>query len=880
MAVTLLTCLIFISCAGSNNPVTSQLDNLTGSRDITTLGQSSHQFWGYWNVSIDPDTLEIDAVPLRSAEFTCNVTQFMQPPSQPTHQISFTVLAGSDPVNGYFEVDVTLRHPFPGINQYRGFDVKGLLISDGSYALQHDTTATYGGPGDTQLMNADGHSRWWNPTEFTTFGTIFGYTPGGLAPPVFPTATINPYKYFTDSIEYDEPVWSIETGDRGTFPTDPGIYTRPYFIQFAMDGSTVEFNFNYAVDASWELPDPDGAPDYDVDSYPLSANSAEPYCISVADIGSNAYYIAPDDFGGNLNLAVTVYDWQSVQNPGGLPAELSALWLDSPVLTTPVDILSTATILPDGPTSSVFEVSIGSLNLTQSGDEPMFVIAETSDGFGYEPQIAGGDMFDHPDAILSSYFQTSVTILDNGGGAPIVTSIDPNEGFSGEVLIDVLVGGENFANGAQVELRHDTWDTIEADNEVMSGAGTLITCDIDLDLAGSGLWDVVVINPDLLEGMLEDGFTVICPDAVHTYDDKYQLLSFLYYNYCQRGDLTILEAGQYAGDAVIKRAYTSDPDYTGYYVRFDPDNPTDIPEYDYFNVPGRSDGEAAYVTMTAQIDQNPANAHIGVVNGRMFDVVQVVDDGGNWVEDVKVDTEPETYPNKYPLIPGLDFDDEGDMWLVTDIRGEWYPAVEREDPIWQLRHYELQETAPYYSENIGDRLDITGDLTDSDWNSWAVALYVADIAISYTEDVMFVWAFSIQGINQSLFVKYDLSTSPPSYIETQDLVPTAVGCSNPYAGMSRADIEFDHTDLSLESCRLMVMYQTYSGTLEINLMRLDTDLNVLADEMVTSGMGAWDNPHAIAFNTDPSLRNLITIDMDSSYPYNDFLYFPMPTSGW
>ena len=107
-----------------------------------------------------------------------------------------------------------------------------------------------------------------------------------------------------------------------------------------------------------------------------------------------------------------------------------------------------------------------------------------------------------------------------------------------------------------------------------------------------------------------------------------------------------------------------------------------------------------------------------------------------------------------------------------------------------------------------------------------------------------------------------------------------VTCSNPYSGVSRADIDFDHSDLSAENCRLLVNYQTWDGQLNIHLMRLDTDMNILNDEIVVSGLGAWDNPHAFAMNVDADNRNLISIDMDSAQPWNDFAYFPMPTSGW
>ena len=63
-------------------------------------------------------------------------------------------------------------------------------------------------------------------------------------------------------------------------------------------------------------------------------------------------------------------------------------------------------------------------------------------------------------------------------------------------------------------------------------------------------------------------------------------------------------------------------------------------------------------------------------------------------------------------------------------------------------------------------------------------------------------------------------------------------------------------------------------------MRLDSDLNILADETVLVGGDMWDAPQAIAINTDSELRNLVSMDMMLGGSLNDFFYFPMPSTGW
>ncbi len=875
--VMLVASLFALSCAGGDrDPITNPSVTPDQRESFTQGGPTSHQLWGFWSVRIDPETLTAEAAPLRGAEFTCNVTRFMQPPISPVNMISLDVLPSSNPLEGYFDVDVTVRHPFPSIPFYRGFDVRGILIANGSYQTNHDPDAVYGGDGDTQLVNADGLTRWWNPTEFTTYETIFGFTHGKLAPNVFPTATLNGYKYFADALDVDQPLWELDTATRGTFPTLPGVYSRLYSIQFAMIGGQVDFTFNYAVDASWDAPDPDGAPDYDIEYYPLSANMMEPYCLSVVDNGSTAYYASPTDNGGELKLAIRVYDWQASADPLGVAGEIAAIWLESTVLPSPIDVLPTAIVLPDGPTSSVFEVSIGDLNLTKSGAEQLLVFAQGADEFGYEPQVPGGPAFAHPDAPLGAYLMTSVNIASQGGQAPIVTAIDPDSAKSGDQLTGVIVTGQYFIAGAQVELRHPDWPAISADNEVVGGGGTSITCDLDLDAAAEGYWDVAVINPDLLEGILEGGFLVSCAEELHTYENKYYLTGGLAWNYCQRGDLTILETGAHAGECVVKRNYDMTSDANGYYVRFDPDNPSDTAATDFFSLPGKTDAVNTYITMCGSIDQNPVNGDMAVINGRMFDVVQMVDENGSHFEDVTI-TDPQTPLNYIPTIPGIDFDAEGDMWVVTNVKGI---PDETGNPIWQLRHYELQSSSPYYVENTADRLDISEDLYDPAAQPYGHMWYVADIAVSYEEDSLFVFSASISGWNHSLFTKYDLSTSPPEWVENKDLLTSIVYCTNPYSKISRADIEFDHGDASVENCRLLVMYQTWDGSVRCHLMRMDTDFNVLNDDVVGPAFGAWDNPHAIAFNTDAEKRNLIGIDMEMSQPWNDFYYFSMPASGW
>ncbi len=405
-----------LGCSSGDSPLappSTAGNNPTAASNGSASGVSSHMLWGMWHIDIDPATMVAEVTPVRGAEFTCNVTQFMQPPSSPTNMVSIAVDVGASVIeDGFFVVDVSLRHPFPGMNQFNGFDVRGILLSYGSVVGEHDTSVIMAGEGETRLMNPDGYTRFWNWPEFTTPG-IFGYTHGMLAPPNQPTATINGYKYFADGLGSDDPVASLDPATRGFFATEPGVNTRRYEIQFKMESDKPVFDFDYAVDAGWESPDVSFAPEYPIDAFPITANCAEAFNLSVVDAGSTAYYVDPDTKGGELVLDIEIWDHQGAVSPSGVPGEIASIWLEGDVLYAPVDVLPTATVLPGSSVaSSVFKVTLADLDLTESGTTEFFITVESSDPNTYQPQISGGELFDYPDAPLAAYFKGRAQIDD------------------------------------------------------------------------------------------------------------------------------------------------------------------------------------------------------------------------------------------------------------------------------------------------------------------------------------------------------------------------------------------------------------------------------------------------------------------------------------
>ena len=418
---------LIIGCSAGNNPVIPD-DNLTDP-DHSHIADSfnNNVLWGYYSVSINADTLMADVIPLRGASFTANVTRFMQPPMSPTNMVSFTVdIADSDPGTGFFAVDVTLRHPFPGLYYYNGFDVRGIMMAYGSVTGDHDSSVFMTGDGDTVLTNADGYTRFWNWTEFTSYETIFGACHGKLSPPNQPDSTINPYKYFSDSLSSMEPVEGASSEERGFF-TSGSANTRRYDIQFKMDGDKPEFDFNYAIDASWSDPDPEFDPVYPVEAFPLSANCAEAYHMVAGDNGSDAWYIDETDNGGTFRFSLEVFDHQAAVNPSGVEGEISAIWIEGETLPSPINVLPSANVLPGSHfDSAFFEFELGTLDLTHSGVTSFLVTIESADPTSYAPQLDGGELFDYPDALLSAYFTFNTIIPDIQ--PDLLTVISPNGG--------------------------------------------------------------------------------------------------------------------------------------------------------------------------------------------------------------------------------------------------------------------------------------------------------------------------------------------------------------------------------------------------------------------------------------------------------------------
>jgi len=292
-----------ISCAGGDpaTPSPTNADAVTGQ----STGTGNHMLWGYWEGYIPESHDTIELVPVRGSQFHLNVRRFLEEtPCTDCIIISNIVVDSSEQT---LSADIQLRHPFPGLDKYTGFDVRAVVISDGSlYFPQLDATIPDPDLGDFALLNPDGYTRLWNTLEFPPGSMpfpILEYSRGKFASYGDFTGTVNPFIEY-----YQEP--------RSHFPAGQAMTHR--FVFNLPDGV---LRFGYAVDASWEPPTVEPPLDLMTD-FPPSANALEPHVLSV-EVDE-----LRDTIGSWADLRVDVLDRQQLffGAPSTMLTESPDLW--------------------------------------------------------------------------------------------------------------------------------------------------------------------------------------------------------------------------------------------------------------------------------------------------------------------------------------------------------------------------------------------------------------------------------------------------------------------------------------------------------------------------------------------------------------------------
>ncbi len=416
--------IVMLGCAGRSSPTLPDTDPGTF-QDLTSQPeenrqsavQSQSQLWGYYDFHLDLESRSVEIVPNRSMMFALNVVQFLNldPAGVSISNFSATPVTGSVNV----ELDITIKHPLDN-EKFVGYDVRGILIGNGSYNLNGDPDLLVPVEGTDQwLSNYDGFTRWFNPTEFTTPG-ICGYTPGLLATSTFTgTGTVNQYKYFADGLDATSNVndYLLGTGPSVGYFLHGTSNTRRYKINFPVPVPGI--TYGYAIVASWAGGDPMYHPAHCTEALATRCGTT-----------SNAWYTSPTDNGGYIVLNARIFDWSSSLTGGVM--ENYQITIDSPIISAPY-ILNTDEMTP---VSSIgqehkYSVSVPADNLSGSGHFPIYLTVEYpfedyTNPFGI-PNSAGIDPLAFTDMIvyhvepveLAMYVEVT---MPNGGEEWIVQS--------------------------------------------------------------------------------------------------------------------------------------------------------------------------------------------------------------------------------------------------------------------------------------------------------------------------------------------------------------------------------------------------------------------------------------------------------------------------
>ena len=475
-------------------------------------GGNNVAIWGMGEVVLNVDEGTAEVIPARTTEFTLNITKFYNPPADVSNFGVTLNPADSDPANQLIDVNLILRHPFPGTG-YWAFDTRMTIFGAATTVGKHDNTVAYPSADELRIVNADGYMRWWNKNEFGPLEKLFGYGEGWIATPGFSTSfgTVNGYKYFYDGCSATQYPINPSEANRGVFTAGP--VTRKTAIQFP--NVTQPYRFKYSIAASWQLSDP-FPPDTPAD-FPPDANTPEAYKIEVTqDIGASTAFYDPDDhtFGGDLVVDIEVFDWQSDGDPEG---QITALWVESQTLfPSAVDLVGNPDWTPTGTgnNSVMFSGTFANVTPTDIEGQELFITVENTDPNTWEPPLPG---FLYPDSPLAAFAVFVCNILDNG--TPVektITVTDPNGGETAN--IDEVYTIEWDWTGPITAVDID----LSLDNGVDGFAIPLAAsepCDGDFD------WTPIT-GQETEEALIRITESGVSPEAQDTSDDVFTIEEF------------------------------------------------------------------------------------------------------------------------------------------------------------------------------------------------------------------------------------------------------------------------------------------------------------------------------------------------------------------
>ncbi len=297
LAILLITA-ILVGCSGAGaiNPV-SLVDT---SPSILNSCLIEDQYpgrinWGFWNISIDA-TGNAQIATDRGLALHFNTVRFMEE----TPCIDCLTISNLQfYTNNEISIDLTLRHPFPGLPQFTGFDVRGIVITTADYSFPEAGLQAAWELDSLLLRNFDGYTNLFNPVDFPegSNNAALTYIDGKLTNGNDLSSTLNPFIAFSE----DAPRRIFNAGDEQTEQVRLRVASLPII-------------FGYSVDSNWFPVDP---PISDpVTDFPPGANCLEAY--EVRPVINNEL---PSEVWGNMPVQVYISDHQGLETIGQVVIE-------------------------------------------------------------------------------------------------------------------------------------------------------------------------------------------------------------------------------------------------------------------------------------------------------------------------------------------------------------------------------------------------------------------------------------------------------------------------------------------------------------------------------------------------------------------------------
>ena len=297
--IILVILLAFVGCSSGQSPVTPVTNSEQVSQNIGN--QFNRTIWGYWTIRIDPDSETVEIVPDREVGSHFNVVRMLEvnPCTDCLSISNLSLLPGN-----ILQCDFKLRHPFPGLIKFTGFDVRGVLVTDGDTLFPESNRFVSLDGSNPTLINPDGYTNLFNPVEFpgdTAPWPILGYFPGKLSFGDDFTGTLNPFMAFCK----DNPRRMFEAGASET-------------VTVKLKYPSTPFEFGYVVDASWVLVDNVIDPETD---FPPEANCLEPYRLEFQMISE-----LTNVTGDTAEVRIEVFDHQGIDTISTVTLECPSLF--------------------------------------------------------------------------------------------------------------------------------------------------------------------------------------------------------------------------------------------------------------------------------------------------------------------------------------------------------------------------------------------------------------------------------------------------------------------------------------------------------------------------------------------------------------------------